>query len=118
MDSNSTFRLHVSPIRKIVRKRRAAEYPASNEARERRATGYADSDNPRKRDANGIEPLECLPQAMNLGMGKSIHQESAEHPAVPNKAVEDDGDKRTFFGLRELSRALLSSPRASSLASL
>ena len=24
----------------------------------------------------------------------------------PNKAVEDDGDKRVFFGLRDLSRSL------------
>ena len=31
---------------------------------------------------------------------------------MPNKAVEDDGDKRVFFGLRSLSRELL--PRTSS----
>ena len=37
---------------------------------------------------------------------------------MPNKAVEDDGDKRIFFGLRDLSRSLRSRLRASSLASL
>ena len=37
---------------------------------------------------------------------------------MPNKAVEDDGDKRVFFGLQDLSRSVLSTSPASSLASL
>ena len=33
--------------------------------------------------------------------------EASDYATLPNKALEDDGDKRVFFGLRSLSRELL-----------
>jgi hypothetical protein len=77
----------------------------------------------RKREASDylvrIDDASVMPRTVTLTHKCRFCAQFGEHPTMPNKApVEDDGDKRVFFGRRDLSRSLLRTSRARTLASL